>query len=610
MAIMTGLRNRMRVVIWALLFLFVLSMTIGGLVGGANIIDQILGRISPNEAIGAVNGDIITPAQFNQTVSARLDAIRSSGQEVTERHIDNIRNDVWNAFIEEKLMQQTIENMNITVSDEEILYHLEHNPPPDIQQLFMVNNTFDGETYHTALNTSGMVDWAPIELWMREFYIPRFKLQQFLNMSAVVTEEDILREFIKNNVAYTIKALHVTTRIVSENISEPSDSELREDYSLRMDDFKRAESRNLSYVRWDKSPSVLDSTQVYSEALDIIEQSRNGEKFAYLANLYTMDPSNQVFPDSGRGGNLGWFGKGQMVKAFDEAVFSAKPGDVVGPILTHFGYHIIKVDSIRGDKSEPQVKASHILLKIEMGPGTKSELRRQAILFSYDAQDTGFEVAVDSHLVSSFPINSIHEKDVFLSTIGPFRSAVKFAYSSVSGDISEILENDQFFAVFKLDSIIPEGVIDFEQVRDQIHSKILDEKQRHAAEEFAFKMRGLLDNGATFEKLKAENDLLDLISTDRKKLNESFISLGRSQHLIGALLNSKEDDLIGPIPTYRGFGLVKVMAIEEIDSTSWNIQKDVIQTNLKRKKQNKIYSSWMADMKEKAKIVDNRKYFF
>ena len=72
MAMMTTLRNRMHVVLWSLLVLFLLSMTVGGLVGGANIIDQLLGRVNPAEAIGSVNGDLITPDQFNQAYNCLL----------------------------------------------------------------------------------------------------------------------------------------------------------------------------------------------------------------------------------------------------------------------------------------------------------------------------------------------------------------------------------------------------------------------------------------------------------------------------------------------------------------------------------------------------------
>ena len=61
MALMTSMRERMHVVLWALLALFLLSMTVGGLVGGANIIDQLIGNTNPQTTIAKVNGEIISP---------------------------------------------------------------------------------------------------------------------------------------------------------------------------------------------------------------------------------------------------------------------------------------------------------------------------------------------------------------------------------------------------------------------------------------------------------------------------------------------------------------------------------------------------------------------
>ena len=85
MAMMTTLRNRMHVVLWSLLVLFLLSMTVGGLVGGANIIDQLLGRVNPAEAIGSVNGDLITPDQFNQAYNIRIETLRNAGTEISDQ---------------------------------------------------------------------------------------------------------------------------------------------------------------------------------------------------------------------------------------------------------------------------------------------------------------------------------------------------------------------------------------------------------------------------------------------------------------------------------------------------------------------------------------------
>ena len=122
-----------------------------------------------------------------------------------------------------------------------------------------------------------------------------------------------------------------------------------------------------------------DTNRTKQEALDVIASYKNGTDFSILANIHTQDPGNQVTPDSGRGGDLGWFGKGQMVKAFEEAAFNARRGAVVGPVLSQFGYHIIKIDSVKNRKKDNhQIKARHILLKIELGQKTRTELRRKS----------------------------------------------------------------------------------------------------------------------------------------------------------------------------------------------------------------------------------------
>ena len=611
MAMMTTLRNKMHVVIWALLILFLLSMTIGGLVGGANIIDQLLGRVSPSEAIGSVNGSHITPGQFNQAVNVRMESLRNSGTEISDQQLNSIREEVWNAFIEERLTEQAIKELNITVSDDETVFHLENNPPAEIQQLFMANNEFDEATYRRALNTPGMLDWAPIETWMRKFYIPRFKLQQNINMSAVVSQSDIREEFIKRNTDYTITALHVTTSSVEDRVTEPTDDELMTNYKSRLADFEQEEQRHLSYVSWPKVASKPDTLRVKQEALDIIMSYSDGDDFSILANIHTQDPGNQVSPDSGRGGNLGWFGKGQMVPAFDKAVFKSRKGAVIGPVLTQFGYHIIKVDSVRNKgKKSHKVKARHILLKIEIGQNSRADIRRKATLFSYDAQDYGFAAALDSHNVQSSPAKSLGEKDIFVGSLGPFRSAVRWTYNNEISTISDPMETDGFYAVFTIDSINAAGIKSFKNVRTQVYATIRNEKENDAAQKLALELKSKLVEGESFEALTKENNKLELIPSDSKKLSSSFISLGRSDQVIGALLSASEGELLGPVKTFRGYSIIKVIGISTFDSTAWVVQKELLKLDLTRQKQNRVYSSWMAEMKENADIVDNRKYFF
>lgn len=72
------------------------------------------------------------------------------------------------------------------------------------------------------------------------------------------------------------------------------------------------------------------------EALDIIKKLNEGESFDLLASEFSNCPSGK------EGGNLGTFGKGQMVPAFEKAAFELEVGQVSGPVRTQFGYHLIK----------------------------------------------------------------------------------------------------------------------------------------------------------------------------------------------------------------------------------------------------------------------------
>ena len=611
MAMLTTIRNRSHVFLWALLILFLLSMSIGGLVGGANIMDQLLGRVNPAEAIGSVNGDKITPDQFNQAVTARLRSMQDSGMEISDQYLETIRQQIWNGFIEERLTNQAIDDLDITVTDDEILYHLKNNPPFDIQQIFFRNNVFDREYYMQALNTPGMVDWAPIEAWMRDFYLPRYKLQQIIKMSAVVANDEIKNEFIKRNVDYTISALHIPKMAIQDRVIKPTEDDIKKEYKKRIDSFKEEEKRSISFVSWSKSASKDDSIRTKDEALDIISKYKDGADFSDLANIHTQDPGNQFSPDSGRGGDLGWFGKGQMNKSFEDAAFKARRGSVVGPILTQFGYHIIKIDSIKNRrKKNHQVKARHILLNVDLGQKTRTELRRKATLFSYDAQDYGLSSAVDSHNVKIQNALNLGEADFFVSKLGPFRSAVRWAFNSKIGDVSDPLETESFYAVFKLDSIIPEGVKPFEQTKNEIYSDLLKENEFEATNLYAEEIKSEILNGSNFKSIKDKNNRVEFIPSDKKKLSGSFISLGKSEQLVGALISSKKGSLIGPVRTSRGYGVVKVENIAKFDSSNWEVSKDLIRNDLMAKKERETYGNWMNNLKEEANIVDNRKYHF
>ena len=614
MALMTTMRNRMHFVLWMLLIMFLLSMTIGGLVGGANIIDQIFGRINPADAIGVVNGTRITPDEFARAVNLRMGQYRSGGQEPNEQQLYSIRNEVWDNYVQDILLYQKIDELGLTASDEEVLYHLKNNPPQFLLQdpTFSTDGVFDQAKYAQAINNPQGNEWVEIEQFMKNTYIPNYKLQQYIASSVIVTNDEVQKQYIKDNVDYTIEGIHVIGQKLKDEVDEPTDEELRQAFATDIESFAKEETRNIRYVSWKKVPAQLDTIRVYEEALEIMEDAKSGIDFAQLAEQFTEDPGNQVTPDSGRGGNLGWFGKGQMVPPFEAAAFAADEGDIVGPVLSRFGYHVIKIHQKRQTSDKEEINASHILLNINMGSQTRESLRREATRFSYDAEDYGFTAALDTHQVTDLKAENLELLSNSVPGIGFLRDVVQFAFSDLTeiGTVSDRLENDNFYIIAVLDSIIPAGTKQFENVKSQLTRTVTIEKQKTAALDLANATKSIINEGASLTDLVSDDIRLELVARDKKELSRGFNSIGRSQTVIGALMNSEIGNVVGPLETARGYTLVRLLGVAPFDSTDFQNKEKNIFTTLTNNAQQVAFDTWLTELKTEAEIVDNRKYFY
>ena len=611
MALMTSMRERMHVFLWILLALFLLSMTVGGLVGGANIIDQLIGNTNPQTTIASINGEIISPNQFNNLVNQQLTNLKNSGQTINDFQIDQARNLAWENLLQDVLVSQEVEQLGIKASNEEVMYHLENQPPLFLQQnpTFQTDGKFDLDKYLDAFSNPNGDEWVPIEQFMKNTFIPNFKLQKLLDEGIIISEKEVVNEFKRRNIDYTLSALHITSALVSKEDSEPTQDQIKKEYDeIKANEFKHGELRSLRYVYWEKTPARQDTIDAKHVSDELLIRAKSKENFATLANEYTMDPSNQ----GTKGGDLGWFKKGRMVKPFEDAAFKANKDQIIGPVLSRFGYHVIHVRDKKINKNgDNEVLASHILIKIDISPTTLSNLKRDATLFSYDAQDNGFDIAVEEYGLTVSSAEKLNENDLSVKGIGNFRSAVRYAFNNEVNTVSDILENEKYFVLCSLDSIIPEGIKPLKEVEPMLKSKLQNKNAKLASLEEANKL--LIDISAgekTIAELIKSKKGLDGFIKETKKLAQGFTSIGRSNYVAGVIPTAKIEKIIGPVETNQGYAILQIHEKSKIDSTLYEEQKDQIRKEIFSKKQNQYFQAWIDDLKEKAEIIDNRKYYF
>jgi peptidyl-prolyl cis-trans isomerase C len=138
-------------------------------------------------------------------------------------------------------------------------------------------------------------------------------------------------------------------REIAGKITVP-ENEIKAYYDSHPDEFKKPEMIRARHilVKVEPSASQQDKEKAKVKANDILKKIKAGDNFEKLADDQSDDPGSKS-----KGGDLGFFSRGRMVKQFEDAAFSLKPGETSGIVETQFGYHIIKVEEKKDTSTEP-----------------------------------------------------------------------------------------------------------------------------------------------------------------------------------------------------------------------------------------------------------------
>lgn len=343
-----------------------------------------------------------------------------------------------------------------------------------------------------------------------------------------------------------------------------------------------------------------DSVKQIEKAKELLKRARSGENFGALARDNSDDYGSKV-----QDGDLGWNGRGGWVKPFEQAAFGAKVGDIVGPVRTQFGWHIIKVTG----RDNRQLRIATLTMKVKSSAQSSDASNGRAQDFAYLAKEEGFEKAAET---STYQVKETPEfvKGSVIPGIGMNDAVMAFAFGKKLNVLSEPLSVTGGVAVFKISGVREEGVRPLDEVKAMIRFQVLREK----------KMQQLKEQVDTFSKTLGPNgDLAVAARTvknvfDQKtgpfKAQDAPPGIGRDNAFIGHVVSLKPNEISKPFEGARGYYIVKLLSKSAFDSTQYASTKNTLKEQLLQEKRNRLFSDWLTALRDKADIEDLRDKYY
>jgi len=560
-----------------------------------------------NAVVGEVNGNKLTAERFSELYQMAYENFRArSGQDLDENTLQQLKTSVWEQFIQRTLFTAEMEKLGVAVSDSEIVYQIVNYPLEDFKNhpSFQTDGVFDMKKYQMALSNPNM-PWMQVEAMYRES-LPFTKLQNIITNTVRVSEEEIMDEFVKKNVKAKVEYLSIQANDFINNDAEISDTEVSEFYNKNKEDYTQNEGRDLSYVIIPMVPSAQDTASIMADFDRVRERLATGENFNDLALEYSEDPSVK-----NNKGDLGFFDRKSMVKEFSDAAFSAKKGELVGPVKSSFGYHLIFVEDKKRESGEEKVKASHILLKIVAGPSTVENANSIARYFSEDAKSEGFEEVARRENMEIKKTGYLQESVDFVPGFGRNLGILNFAFSAELNAVSQVFSTDQGYAIFKLSEIRPDGYRPMESVRVGIEGRIRLDKAKQLAREYAVQLTDQVSAGRAFKTIADEDTAKKATYRESSQftIDQSIPGVGKVAGFSANAFTMEVGQKSELIETDRGFYFQHLLEKTAFDSAAYATQKNGIKSRLFTEKKNQVFNDWYTHLKSEADIVDNRRQF-
>ena len=567
----------------------------------------LMGRtpVTATTAVAVVNGHELSYRDYLARVQTEIqNAQQREGRTLSQDDTRRLENAVFDQMVSEVLLQDEYRRRGIFVTDDEVREFARYAPPPWITGApeLQTDGRFDPEKYQRLL-ASPQARQSGLLLQLEAYYrgeIPREKLLDQIASGAYASDEELWRAWRDQHDSAQVSFVVFSPSVDTNLVKSISDAELRTYFDQHSADFESPGRAVLSVVSIPRVIGSADSAAVKAKAQKLREEIVKGAKFEDVAKRESADTVSGA-----KGGDLGPAPKARYVAEFSKAADALKVGEISQPVLSPFGYHLIRLDSRKGDT----LSLHHILLRITQSDSAATRIDREADALSRLAaqseQGSKLDSAAKQLGLTVSHLQAIEDQPAILNgQVVPSVSAWAFG-GAKRGETSELFDDETGYFLARLDSLQEGGTPKFENVKDAVRQRVAAIKAIDQVMPKAQKLSA--EAAATGFEAAAQANGVKLQESQLFARGSLVPGLGQFNEAIGAAFSLPVGAVSQPVKTEPAVVVLRVNKRVMSDSAAWAAQKQAQRTARLQQLREQRVQIFMSDLRKSAKVDDRRK---
>ena len=588
--------------------------------------------LAGEQVLADVEGETVTVAQFQRRYSAQMQQYRNAyGGQISEPMLRQLGIDqqILQALVDEQAIVAEARRQHLEVSDVEVRRRILSLPA------FLENGTFIGETRYRQLLSSQN---PPLSTKEFEDQLRRAILAEKLRTSVTgwmsVTDADVAEAFTQRNQKVKLELVALTADAFKVQVTV-TNADLATRFAANQETYRIGEKRKVKYALLDvdkvretvqvpdadveafytqnkaqyttegrvRASHILlktegkDEATVKAKAEALLAQVKApGTDFAALAKANSEDEGSAV-----NGGDLNFFGRGQMVPEFEQAAFGLKAGEISGLVKTTFGFHIIKVVESQPETSRPVAE-----VKPELVDQLKWQKAQQVAEQQAKAMEASIKTAADLDTVAKARGLTVVESPLFLrdepiGELGAAPDIASRAFTMKDGEVTPAMRVSRGW-VFATpagiqNSYLPTLADVTDRVREDATRDKAAELLKSRASAIAADLKAATDFTAAVKKAGFEVKPTELIAR-----GAALPDIGANAEVEKAAFALPVGGVTGAITTATGSVIARVAERADVTDAQIAEGRDALRDELVNQRRDKFFSAYMAKAKTSLKI--------